>query len=827
MKYTFAIRLGMVERAVHPIYNDSVSVDYAREQGQMFYRAKFNGMLTFMKDDFDLLMEMQFDLPINLTLYKQDAYNAPIEKYLSLRFYKTDCEIDLDNGMIVVQPMVVDEYTDVLNGIENEYNLAQMAIETQSLVIDKNPMFQVYIPNADVVSCFYQGMAWEQDAVLKPTETELSKKYKFSLANILREITITGGVASGTYIGKLSANPAETKEFTGIFRNSLDAEHYIYAEQTGELIETDVETYMEWHVLVELRDLDGNALYRYATASQQYEPFGTLDYTMQGVSVTGSCNASQLSRNIYVRVLLDAEEVQGKATSVLPEDDIVADNRNYRRVVGYIGDVTFLSDRTSATPTEWGKRDDGRYFLPPTASLTYYPVARSTWVNSSFWFAFTELSDVYLLELGKKAFTLNDTYPVSGVIKAILKEIAPNVTHEATAEYSQFLYGGSDPIAHQTFRLLVTQKSNLLIGEYQDPASNVPATLKTFTDMLKTALKCYWYIENGKFKIEHIKFFENGGSYNGTPQIGVDLTSIYAKNGKPWSFAQSRYKFGKEQMPSRYEFGWMDETSEKFRGQPIDIVSRFVQGGVEQVNIPNFTSDVDFILLNPSEISKDGFALFGAIPMEGMKRPQSIEFPTYSLDVDHGVTDWVEFTEDITGKVKLTYRATADAFVQVRVRSGIDWVYPLPYYLNTDGEVHELEMMFNGNYNALQFQCASGVGNIIPYTLKVENRMSLPYVEYTQNGLPMKLQNGLLSMYFIQPNWWRYDMPAQTIKIEGVQTTAMSVQKGKKQNVVFPCESDVNPLELVRTTLGDGEIETISINLASRSGKATLQYATE
>ena len=34
--------------------------------------------------------------------------------------------------------------------------------------------------------------------------------------------------------------------------------------------------------------------------------------------------------------------------------------------------------------------------------------------------------------------------------------------------------------------------------------------------MLRDIYKCYWYIEDGKFKIEQVSWFRNGGSYGYT-----------------------------------------------------------------------------------------------------------------------------------------------------------------------------------------------------------------------------------------------------------------------------------------------------------------------
>ena len=63
-------------------------------------------------------------------------------------------------------------------------------------------------------------------------------------------------------------------------------------------------------------------------------------------------------------------------------------------------------------------------------------------------------------------------------------------------------------------------------------------------------------------------------------------------------------------MAERYEYAWADETTTPFKGQAIEVLSPFVQQGkIEEVNIAKFNSDIDYIMLNPSDVSEEGFAL--------------------------------------------------------------------------------------------------------------------------------------------------------------------------------------------------------------------------
>ena len=71
-------------------------------------------------------------------------------------------------------------------------------------------------------------------------------------------------------------------------------------------------------------------------------------------------------------------------------------------------------------------------------------------------------------------------------------------------------------------------------------------------------------------------------------------------------------------MCSRYEFSWMDDCTKVFNGYPIEILSKYVEADKkEDITVSNFTSDIDYMLCNPDNISQDGFAIFAANLVDG------------------------------------------------------------------------------------------------------------------------------------------------------------------------------------------------------------------
>ena len=729
-KYRFFLQIGEdgTKQTVRPNYKDDLTLDYELETNQRFYRAKLSGKINFVRADYDIINNAPFDSEFFLYIEKSDDWGQTYNQYYKAKFMKTNCTFNDDDKLVTVQPETIDQYNDVLAGLEKEYNLIELAPQIEFLTIRKRPLIQIYVPGDSIVSCFLGGTNWEQDANATTDQNALIQTYHFALCNILKEIQITShgspAVISGLYTGRM-ATGASANNFEGKLYPELNVNYYIYITQQR------IDGLPFGAVAVEIRkQSDDTAMFRYIKSTTS--PFDTLEFDLtavEGSGATGTMHADMKSYNIYARYLCDVEKIDDLNTYPLPADDIVDNNRNYRRAIGYAIDVAFISNNFSDTPTEWGLADSGKYFEPPYSiyGQTFYPIARSTWRYASLWFGFY-LMDWILEKKARKAYTLRDVFTLSSCINVLLKEFAPGITHEATPEYSQFLYNTNNPISGKSFKLLISQKSNIINGEYQTPAQKAPITLQQIMTMLRDIYKCYWYIEDGKFKIEQINWFRNGGSYGYNPIIDYDLTQLEnVRNGKKLAFATSEYSFDKVDMPERYQFEWMDDVTTPFEGLPIEITSKYVTAGkIEEINISNFTSDIDLMLLNPGAISSDGFALFAAVTPSG------------------------------------------------------------------------------------------------------GGQLELPFTRQTVEDVEYYLQNGYLAFINIQPTYWVYDMPARNFKINNIPKYAIGIERKKKQTLNFPAgTTDPNPMQLVKTYIGNGQVDKLSVNLCSRNIKATLKYDTE
>jgi len=119
-----------------------------------------------------------------------------------------------------------------------------------------------------------------------------------------------------------------------------------------------------------------------------------------------------------------------------------------------------------------------------------------------------------------------------------------------------------------------------------------------------------------------------------------------------------------------------------------------------------------------------------------------------------------------------------------------------------------------------------------PMKLYVESLISsgeiyvLPYLNFSINDNDHYLQNAYVAFHFLQ-QYYAFDMPAPLYSINGEQMMAQGIKRLKEQTIRFPVLNDPNLVQLVKTNLGNGTIEKLSVNLSSRNANATLKYDTE
>lgn len=806
IRYKFQISIGAGNRVdCRPVYGSDLSIDSEIESGQRFMRRKMSGTLQFIREDYDYIMSSAFDDEVFVYLMQWDG--SQFVDFWQGSFMRTDCKINLSDHIISVTPNVVDDYTDVLAGLDKEYNILTLPLSIERIVYQKRPLIQVYIADDNRISNFIGGMSWETDVTQPIGErSQLVNNYKFYPAKVALIVNVSDSPidgVNGVYRGSYSEYGPN--EYNALLSNGNGINASYYSTSTI------------WSFFIFKND--GTVLYDNSSSAQHMTPLpltGDFSLYRYGTELSDGTKASPLNYPIYTRYLLDVDYIGNVATYPLPVNDIASDHRNYHRCIGYSFDVISISSRFSDTPTQYGMTDDGRYYLPPAslANTKFYPIAQSRWNNNqSFWFSYSLLDGVVESQ-SRKDMILNDGYELSSVIKSLLSQFS---TIQHNQFDSEFLYG-TNPLINNSFRIFLTQKTNILAGEYTNPATVCKTTLGQILSFLRNCFNLYWHIENGRLKIEHVKYYANGGTYISTPIVGVDLTMLQnPRNGKPWATGQAEIEYNKTDMPARYQYSFMDESTEVFDGYPIEIKSRYVQSNnVENINIGNVTTNIDYMLLNPKGCSNDGLCAMACATLNMLPNPAVL-------------SDNVAYIRN----ARTQSEPAADVIYYAS--SGTEFMFQ---WLDYEGNVLDHSgYLIGGNRNsrwntyippnAVSIRAVFRSGSSINILRINSSGYEVIFTNNYIDNVEYRLQNGVLAMINLQPWFLSYDMPASSLTINNQPFIARSIRRNKKSTATFPAVGNINANQLVKTLVGEGQIQKISLNLSQNSATAELVYDTE
>lgn len=655
---------------VNPHYKQ-IKKQYKKETGQMFFRESLEGKITLFGKDYVVVGQASIEETIGFTVRRNGNVIA------SASFNKSDCAINKAKKSVELKLSYNDRYTKLLDAYDNTYDFIKAAPAITPLTLTKRCILQVYIKGENVVSNYSGGTQWETEVTEVVDSDSDLRGYHFAEGPILTEVTLSGfnfGI-NATFACDPFSTEWESKDITGVpcrivfvFKKAKDtgapSGRSVYkltdpgAGATSNGSSGGYLLYDTYSIQVQAQILGDEYITLYESKNWYGRNMAAVDgsfrlvqgtglYPMEAVTLPAEYHlqpspasfymGEQLVKyKIWARLLCDAAtnsvEVEGETVTLynLSSNDFAIQRNNYRKCTGYkIEDKDTsvvrvrINNSVSDNPGPYGTNDSGKYFVPPynVTGQYFYPLSRSAWANASLWIrlGIMNLPNVYENYLSNfyREYTLKDTYHIGDAIKALLLKIDPTLKHEKTAEYSQFLYGHSGATASDlgNCELYITQKTNILKGEYDQAAQKAEITFKQLMEMLRDCFRCYWYVdEQNRFRIEHVSYFLNGLSYD-APGIQLDMTAKMDKfNKKPVLYYQRELSFDKTDLPSRYEFAWMDDATEAMGGGTvIDISNKYVKKDkTEDINIDGFSADVDYMLFLPEDFSNDGFALLMA-----------------------------------------------------------------------------------------------------------------------------------------------------------------------------------------------------------------------
>lgn len=866
---------GETREQIYPLYGDGLSLSYELEGDEKFYRKKLGSGIKLLNDEYDKVDQSTFDFEFILEIEREISL-VWTNEYTGY-FYKTDCKFNRDDKILEVKTKVVDDYTDILEGMEKEFNLIDLNPELTEVVLSRRIILQIYIRGHSRLTNYQKGVTWEQDASVITDKNALTNTYFFS--ENLEFYYIIGEDLTNDITGKYDAD-------------TLIRDDNVYYIQEV-IIAGTIRKY-------EVRRVSDNVTVFWSDVRRPTEEL-TLGSWLEGATFANNsdfASADEYARcdylNVYARLITNSEEIQSLPTYTIPDNDIVFSNPNYTRCIGIIFSANFIPYGGHVEESEgFGKYPDGTYYageyfeelqLPPSSGIDkVYPVGQSGWSEFSLWF-YSDIVYQLIEDLNIEEYILGYFINIGKAIKVLLEAIGTSITHDATSDYSQFLYGSQNPISSETFKLFITQKSNILIGEFTEPAKIAKTTLQKILMALRASHRIFWHVSGGKLILEHVYFYDNGLTYSGSPGLGYDITNYKNfKVGKYWTFATNNIEFEKAKMPERIESNWMDKVSKSFEGYPIIISSNYVEkGNVEKRQVTDITTDLDYMIRNPTDVSKEGFCMVATqLRNNTLYEPPADQWAGIGSLIKSAVAVWIQADSEYTfGQVDCRMFKTGGSNIFLWTLLVSD-TYDLNAAtildngsiasgFNTNVNGHQSFILNKkittevGKYYWMQVQHLSittpGLGIQIspanpPYEkLWAADNFGDPIEEssfFFQSALKLRegptevvplfstqfegdtidLNNGLLSNLFLHPNYHTRDMPSDKADInnEGEQTYANNIVRLKIQQLKFPLPDDevIDPQKLIRTDEGDGLLESIQVNLSSRFAEIKLKHDTD
>lgn len=632
---------------VYPIISDEFNIAWEKEEGSFYFRRQLSSDIKLFGADYINIRDSDIATQFGFIIQKNEGDTWV--NYYNGFFFKTDCEFDEDENILTVKPRNNDGWDDVKKVINNEYNLADLAVPTTSFIYKIRPVLQIIYP------------------------------------------TVVDDGAGGTL--KLGYNRITNVVGTGVYDEVLDQD-----VTPNDLVDFGFRENIIFNVhRIYTRYLHNN----------------------EGLSPSEARRSDDISKTApYFKYTTDINV----STYIIVGNYQIPAASKYGRVRNVFTDPPPL-----LCDPDWYYRD-----VQDLNTDKVLPVTQESWNCPSVWWRVD--AALYAIEMNVIAFSgheieVSDGYRLSDVIQYLLNR-ETFVLFEDTIEYSEFLYSPFDPIAGEAYDLFLTPKSNIVNAFHTKAARKAPIRLKDVLDLLSSAFRLYWHLEineagNKILRIEHISWYERGGSY-GEQSLSLDATTTQdQRNGLPLSYKQNKFSYAKSKMPQRYEFGWDRDASLLFTGFPIKVLDNYIEDGlVEKEQRGLFMPDFDTLIANV-DTDLDGFMFF-------------------------------------------------------------------------DCEIVDSE-----------------------YKVKFTDAQTTP----TQT---LSIQNANINYSYLHPKYHRYGLPSENIKINEEETTALSITRTKQQEFEFAYANiTIDPLKLIRTGLGAGQVETMSLNLVSNKFKIVLNHDTE
>lgn len=641
-----------------PVYSKLLK-ENEKEAGQQYMTSKLNGKVSFFNDDYDFISPL-----LNKYIYVLE--NIASGKRDVAYFTKPDCEIDTLTKKATVNLQTKDIYSLIKAKWTTRHNILEALPKTASIKSTKRPVVQLYLLGASTAISFIGNNFIETEVSEKKTDPDDVADFGFWTADILLEIEIKNcpiQEANGLYVG--GAGP-------GLLYLSTNKSYFIQpSPSTNKFYLAKMEDGAVTHLYESTR-----TIYQANVGGKQYWQYGDTRFDMVEVGSAPTevvfSGLPPIYYHVTARVLAD-QVYNDLPLRLVPPSDFVNTGWNYKTCIDYAPRTSsastfmnvYISGKSLEEPTPYGKNDFGTYFIydldrGPTSSQPIAPVGKDMWANSSIWAQPNNIYEAGILDASSTKYEIKDCIPISEALKAVIKKTGLPISHEATLEYSVFLYGRPWPgdigtLQGPRFSVFISQITNLLKTNYSQAAQKAEVSLKELLDELAILFKCYWFIDSqNRLRIEHISYFLQGGTYDETARvIGADLTTSQDKfNLKKFAYDQQKISFDSSSFASSYKFMWPSIAFEQFNIEKLAFYDSYLTDSeAKEITSNIFASDISAMTLQPEKFSNDGFALLCPIRVIGeglqlpittfkVKKQSNVENLEYLVTTLNGLASW-------------------------------------------------------------------------------------------------------------------------------------------------------------------------------------------
>ena len=161
--YRFYLDIFNTTKQVYPKF-EKTAITSSRESEQFFLRKKFP-KFQFIGEDFDFINNGSIYYEYTLRWEKWD--DGEYREILRGTFTKAKCsEIDEDLKIIEVEPKVEDRYTKLLEFADVEYDFLKYNPSVSSVQYSRKPIIQVYVLGSNKITNILKDRSWEQECTV-------------------------------------------------------------------------------------------------------------------------------------------------------------------------------------------------------------------------------------------------------------------------------------------------------------------------------------------------------------------------------------------------------------------------------------------------------------------------------------------------------------------------------------------------------------------------------------------------------------------------------------------------------------------------------------